>query len=129
MRVAAKAADFEIAKPGVDRIAQRRRWLRRTLKTKHAFVPRLDGEPVGFLACFRRPLCRCPDRRTVNGKWSRVICCPCKRGCAGPRWTGKPLQIAMDSVPGTTRRPRGYTMSLLRMEAPNVRQWPSSLGA
>jgi len=30
MRVAAKAFDFEIAKPGVDRVAQRWRWLRRT---------------------------------------------------------------------------------------------------
>ena len=65
--VAAKATDFEIAEPGVDRIAQRRRWLRRTLKAEHALVPRLDGEPVGFLACFRRPLCRCPDRSAVNG--------------------------------------------------------------
>jgi hypothetical protein len=30
MRVAAKAFHFEITKPGVDRVAQRRRWLRRT---------------------------------------------------------------------------------------------------
>jgi hypothetical protein len=41
--------------------------LRRTLKAEHALVPRLDGEPVGFLARFRRPLCRCPDRRAVDG--------------------------------------------------------------
>jgi hypothetical protein len=25
---------------------------------EHALVPRLDGEPVGFLACSCRPLCR-----------------------------------------------------------------------
>ena len=25
-----------------------------------------------------------------------------RQGCAGPRGTGKPLQIAVDSVPGTT---------------------------
>jgi hypothetical protein len=56
MRVAAKTFHFEIAKPGVDRVPQRRRWLRRTPKAEHALVPRLDREPVGFLARFRRPL-------------------------------------------------------------------------
>ena len=50
--VAAKAFHFEIAKPGVDRVTQRGGRLRRTLKAEHALVPRLDGEPVGFLACF-----------------------------------------------------------------------------
>ena len=58
MGVAAKAFDFEIAEPGVDRVTQRGRWLRRTLKAKHPLVPRLDGEPVGFLARFHRPLSR-----------------------------------------------------------------------
>src|SRR5262245_39190526 len=66
MRVAAKAFHFEIAVPGVDRVAQRRRWLRRTLKGEHALVPRPDGKPV-FLARFRCPLSRRPDRRAVNG--------------------------------------------------------------
>src|ERR1700682_3270099 len=66
MRVAAKTFHFEIAKPGVDRVAHRRRWLRRTLKAEHAFVPRLNREPVGVLARLRRPLCRRPDRRAVN---------------------------------------------------------------
>ena len=32
MRVAAKAADFEIAKSGIERVAERGRWLRRNLK-------------------------------------------------------------------------------------------------
>jgi hypothetical protein len=54
--VAAKAFHFEVAKPGVNCIAQRRRRLRRTLKAEHALVPRLDGETIGFLARFRRPL-------------------------------------------------------------------------
>ena len=49
MRVAAQTMDFEIAKPRVDRVTQRRRWLRRTLKAEHALVPRLDGEPVASL--------------------------------------------------------------------------------
>jgi hypothetical protein len=67
VRVAAKAFHFEIAIPGIDRVAQRRRWLRRTLKAEHAPVPRLDGELVGLLARFRRPLCRRPNGRTING--------------------------------------------------------------
>jgi hypothetical protein len=46
MRVATKAFHFEIAEPGVDRVTQRGRWLRRTLKAEHALVPRLDREPV-----------------------------------------------------------------------------------
>src|ERR1700730_9258055 len=62
MRVAAKATDFEIAVPGVERVAQCRGWLRRTLKAEDALVPRLTGEPVGFLTGLRRPLCRRPDR-------------------------------------------------------------------
>ena len=66
MRVAAKAFHFEVAKPGVERVTQRRRWLRRTLKAKHALVPRLAGEPVGFLAGFGGPLCRRPDRCAVD---------------------------------------------------------------
>jgi hypothetical protein len=65
--VAAKATDFEIAKPGVDRVTQRRRWLRRSLKPEHALVPRLDREPVGFFACVSRPFRRSPDRCAVNG--------------------------------------------------------------
>src|SRR3984957_7606629 len=59
--VAPKAFHFEIAKPGIERIAERRRRLRRTLEVEHALVPRLDGEPIGFPARFRRPLCRRSD--------------------------------------------------------------------
>src|SRR6188472_990657 len=50
MRVAAKTFHFETPKARIERVAQRRRWLRRTLKPKYALVPRLDGKPVGFLA-------------------------------------------------------------------------------
>jgi hypothetical protein len=67
VRVAAKAADFEIAKARVEGVAQRRRWLRRSLKAEHALVPRLAGEPVGFQARFCRPLSRRSDRRAVDG--------------------------------------------------------------
>jgi len=67
MRVAAKAFHFEIAVPGIERVTERRRRLRRTLKAEHALVPRGDGEPVGFLTCFGSRLCRCPDRSAVDG--------------------------------------------------------------
>jgi len=41
-------------------------WLRRTLKTEHALVPRLDGEPVGVLAGLGGPLRRRADRRAID---------------------------------------------------------------
>ncbi len=66
VRVAAKAFHFEIAEPGVDRVTQRRRRLRRSLKAEHALIPCLDREPIGLLARFRRPLCRRPNRRAVD---------------------------------------------------------------
>src|SRR6516162_154255 len=62
VRVAAQASHFEIAKPGVDRVAQRRGWLRRTPKAEHALVPRVTRKTVSFPASFRRQLCRRPDR-------------------------------------------------------------------
>jgi hypothetical protein len=67
VRTAAKAFDFEIAEPGIERIAECGRRLRRSLKAEHALIPRLDGQLVGFLACFRRPLCRCAHRCAVDG--------------------------------------------------------------
>ena len=54
--VAAQATDFEIEITGVDRVTQRGRWLCRSLKTEHALVPRLDGEPIGFLARLPMPV-------------------------------------------------------------------------
>lgn len=36
-------------------------------RAEHALVPRIHGEPVGFLACLRRLLRRRPDRCAVNG--------------------------------------------------------------
>jgi hypothetical protein len=60
MLVAAKAFHFEIAIPGVDRIAERR--LGRTLKAEHQLIPRLDRESVGLVARFGRRLRRRPYR-------------------------------------------------------------------
>jgi hypothetical protein len=67
VRVAAKAFDFEIAVTGVESVAERGRWLRRSLKAQHALVPRLDGETVGLLARFGGALCRSPDGCAVDG--------------------------------------------------------------
>jgi hypothetical protein len=67
MRVAAKAFHFELAKTGVDRVAQRGRWLRRSLKAEHAFVPSVACQTVCLLAGFRGALRGGPDRRAVNG--------------------------------------------------------------
>ena len=109
MRVAAKAFHFQIAEPGIDRVAQRRRWLRRTLKAEHALVPRLAGEPVGFLAGFRWPAPPPP------GPMSRKCLSRFRAHAgriAGPRGDGKPLQLAVDNSPGTTERRAGQSCSL-----------------
>ena len=50
----------------------------------------------------RQPL---PPPEPIRRKSSRVIWCPCERGCAGPRGTGKPLQIAVDGAAATVHRP------------------------
>jgi hypothetical protein len=67
MRVAAEAFDLKIKVTGIERIAERRGWLRRTLKAEHALVPRLDGESVGYLARLSGPLRRRPDRSAIDG--------------------------------------------------------------
>src|ERR1700730_4345526 len=46
------ASDFEIAVPSVERVAQSRRGLGRSLVAEHALVPGLAGEPVSLLARF-----------------------------------------------------------------------------
>jgi hypothetical protein len=59
--VSHRGADSEIAKPRIERIAQRRRWLRRSLEGKHALIPRLDG---GRSACLRASAARSAAART-----------------------------------------------------------------
>jgi len=55
------------------------------------------------------------------GPSSRVTWYPCGRWCVRPRERRKPLQIAVDDVPGTTeattRHRKGTAMSALRPEA------------
>ena len=88
------------ATSGIERVAERRRWLRRTLKAEHALIPRLKRR-AGQLLCVN-PSPALPLPGSIRRKSSRVTSCPCERGCARPHGTGKPLQIAVDGVPGTT---------------------------
>ena len=53
VRVAAEAANFEVAIPGVDRVTQRRGGLRRSLETEHALVSGL-GRRADQPACAPR---------------------------------------------------------------------------
>src|ERR1700716_718454 len=57
---------------------------------------------------------------------------PMARGCARPRWTGKPLQIVVDGVPGTTGATRHTgchfaaaigLRSMLEGFAPKIPDW------
>ena len=100
MRVAAKAFHFEIAKPGVDRVAQRRS-MAAPVPESRACACSTPRRRAGRLPCVL-PSPALPLPAPMRRKWSRVTWCPCERGCAGPRWTGKPLQIAVDGVTGTT---------------------------
>ena len=83
---------------GVDGVAQRRRRLRRPESQACACSTprRRAGRLFSVL-----PSPALPPLGPMRRKSSRVTWCPCKRGCAWPRGTGKPLQIAVDGVPGT----------------------------
>jgi hypothetical protein len=93
--VAAKATDFTVAVSRNERITQRRRWLRRTLKAQHALIRRLDGELVSFPARLRGPLCRRPNRSAVMVSRDLV---PIATGCMAARRTGKPLRQPPDFI-------------------------------
>ena len=99
VRVAAKAFHFEIAKPGVDRVAQRRAMAAPDPESR-ACACSTPRRRAGRLPC-GLPSPALPPPGPMRRKSSRVTWCPCERGCAGPRWTGKPLQIAVDDVPPT----------------------------
>src|ERR1700761_7740667 len=66
MRVATKAANFEIEIPSVQGITQCRRGLRWATEAEHALVPSLARKPIGLLKSFIGPLSRCTDGRAVN---------------------------------------------------------------
>ena len=61
MRVAAKAFHFEITIARIERITERRRGLRRSLKAEHALVPGDASQAVGFPTGFGSALCGRPD--------------------------------------------------------------------
>ena len=70
---------------------------------------------AGRLAC-ALPSPALPPPGPTRRRSSRAIWCPCERGCAGPRGTGKPLQIAVDSATGTT----GATQATCRNSPPHL---------
>ena len=92
--IAASRARRDWARHG--QVTQHRRRLCRSPKAKHPLIPRLDGEPIGFLARFRR----CPDRCAVDG-FARFGAHGGQR-IAGLPGTGKPLALAVDDGPGTS---------------------------
>ena len=61
MGLAAEALHFEVAVAGVERIAEGRGRLCRSLEGEHAGVPGLTGEPVGVPAALSCPLGQMPD--------------------------------------------------------------------
>jgi hypothetical protein len=91
MRVAAQAFHFEVAKPGVDRVAHGGRWLRRSLKCLfHA------SQASGRLPCvLPLPALPLPGLSAIDSV-ARLV--PMRERIAGPHGTGKPLQHAVDSV-------------------------------
>ena len=99
MRVAAKAFHFEIAEPGIERVAQRRA-MAAPVPESRACACSTPRRRAGRLPCVL-PSPALPLPGSMRRKSSRVTWCPCERGCAGPRGTGKPLQIAVDGVTGT----------------------------
>src|SRR5258707_976017 len=66
MRVAAQAADLEIAVTCVESVAERGRWLGRPLVAEHALIPGLARETISFLSRLAGALCRGPYRSTVD---------------------------------------------------------------
>jgi hypothetical protein len=66
MGAAAKTLHFEVEVSRIKRVTQRGRWLRRSLKAKHALIPSLARKPVSLLTGFCRPLSRRPDRSTAD---------------------------------------------------------------
>jgi hypothetical protein len=76
----------------IERVAERRRGLGPSLVTEHSLVPGLTRQLIGLLACFCRPLRRCPDRTAVD-RLSRFGAHG-GRECAPVVGIGKPLQLA-----------------------------------
>ena len=102
MRIAARAAGFEVDITSVQRVTQRGRRAAPDPQSR-ACACSTTLTRAGRLPCvLLSPLSRRPDRCAV--KWFRVTSCPCERECVEQRWAGKPLQIAVDSAPGTQSR-------------------------
>jgi hypothetical protein len=114
MRVAAEAFHFEITITRVESI-RRARAMAVPDPESRACARSTPQRRAGRLPCVL-PSPALPPPGSTRRRWSRVILCPCDRGCAWPRRTGKPLQIAVDDVPGTTEatKPTGCGRSSSR---------------
>ena len=67
MGIAAETTDFKITVFGIERIAERGRWLRwSSLEREHAFILCLTGQPIGFPARFIGALGGSADRRAID---------------------------------------------------------------
>lgn len=64
--IATQAAHFEVGITAIDRIADSRRWLRRSLVSKHAVIPSLACESVGYPASLLGTLGRHLDLGAVE---------------------------------------------------------------
>jgi hypothetical protein len=72
------------------------------LQTEIAMATRRRPENLTAYDFYLRAVRAFYSTEPMSRKGSRVTWCPWARGCAGPRRTGKPLQIALDGVSGTT---------------------------
>jgi hypothetical protein len=70
---ASEAFDFEVSISGIERVAERGRWLRRSLKAQRVYSkPR---KPADRLPC-GLPSPALPLPGSIRRKWSRVTWCP-----------------------------------------------------
>ena len=90
VRVAAKAFHFEIAVPGVDRVAERRAMAAPDPESR-ACACSTPRPRAGRLAC-ALPSPALPLPGLMRRRSSRVIWCPWRKGWAG-RANGKPLRL------------------------------------
>jgi hypothetical protein len=96
MRVAAEAADFEVAVASVQSVTEGRGRLRRTFVSEHALIPSKPGELIGFLASLPGALRRCTDRCAINALSLSLDLVPIRQECASVAAIGKPLRLTSE---------------------------------
>src|SRR5947209_12557105 len=90
--VTPEAPNFQVGMiAGVDGVADRRWWLRRAAVTKHALVPGIAGQPIGFPTRAGCTFSGGADRRAIN-PFARL--CTHDTMMSRVAAIGKPLAIA-----------------------------------